>query len=214
MVIHIYPSFTASVTCGSWRDIQINWPGSQDQLQPSLLHDFEQSLSLLGSNSSSESSELCGQMCCCSTLNSDVEGVPQKYRCFRDDEAGKRWGEKSWRNGVEVFSGICFPAICPLPASLHLSVLLSSTTLKWVGMLIWARIWCDAKREVPSSICKQISSSSEKISPCSLRKRMIFWKKKLLFIVKTKQTGMSLISEFNFQMQKKQRKSSKWERWT
>lgn len=100
-----YPSFTTSVTCGSWRDMQIRWPGSQDQLQPSLLHDFEQALSLLGSNSSLEFLWTLWSNVFAVQLNSDVElwcishrntGVSEKMRQGR--------GEKSCRNGMEVAS--------------------------------------------------------------------------------------------------------------
>ena len=159
-----YPSFTTSVTCGSWRDMQIRWPGSQDQLQPSLLHDFEQALSLLGSNSSLEFLWTLWSNVFAVQLNSDVElwcishrntGVSEKMRQGRGEE--RRVVEMVWR--LLAFSGICFSSYLPPPsirASFSPPVL--NYTLTWVGMLIWARRWCDMKRGVPSSICKQLSS--------------------------------------------------------
>ena len=158
-----YPSFTTSVTCGSWRDMQIRWPGSQDQLQPSLLHDFEQSLSLLGSNSSLEFLWTLWSNVFAVQLNSDVElwCISHRNTVVSEKRRQGRGEEKGVRSGVEVASifRLLFSSYLPPPsirASFSPPVL--NYTLMWVGMLIWARIWCDVKRGVPSSICKQLSS--------------------------------------------------------
>ena len=113
--------------------------------------------------------------CICCSAELWCWRCPTKIQVFQ-----RKWGrEEVRREELEKWCGgifrHLFSSYLPPPSILaSFSPPVLNYTLKWVGMLIWARIWCDAKTGVPSSICKQLSSSSEKISPCSLRKRVIF----------------------------------------